>query len=448
MTVTNATNIGNASCAELLGEARKSYAQAHPLSRAAHTRAARSMPGGNTRSVLHFPPFPFYVERSEGCHIWDIDGHKRVDYLCEYTAGLCGHRHPVVLSAINEALERGWVNGAQHEIDGMFAAALCDRFPSLDRVRFCNSGTEANMMALTTSRAVTERPAIMAFNGGYHGGVLLFKGGPSIQNAPFETIMADYNDTEGTRNLLTENAGRLAAVILEPMLGSAGCIPAETGFLRMLREECTRHDIMLIFDEVMTSRLAPGGLQEMTGVTPDITTLGKYFGGGFSFGAFGGRADVIDRFDPDRPDALTHAGTFNNNPFTMHAGHAVVTQVYTPGRAATLHASGEVLRKRLQSVADRHAVPLVFSGVGSMICLHISDHPVASPSCGIHTPEAEAAKSLIRLELLARGFYFAPRGMIALSLPMTKAEHDQLIDAFDDTLHLLAANLTRLATAR
>ena len=435
----------NAGFAGRLAEARDAYAKAHPRSRAAHESAARALPGGNTRSVLHYPPFPFYVDHSDGCHIWDIDGHKRVDYLCEYTAGLAGHKHPAILEAIHAALERGWVNGAQHEIDGTFAAALCDRFPGIDRLRFCNSGTEANLMALTTARVVTGRPAIMACRGGYHGGVLLFKDGPSPQNAPFETMMAEYNDIEGTRALLSENADRLAAVILEPMLGSGGCIPADPPFLRMLREECTRHGIVLIFDEVMTSRLAPGGMQERTGVLPDLTTLGKYFGGGFSFGAFGGRADILDRFDPSRPGALMHAGTFNNNPFTMHAGHAVVSRVYTPDRAVALNADGDALRERLQAIARRHSVPLTFSGAGSMLCLHVARGPVRKPADSLRTPETEAAKSLIHLELLSRGYYFAQRGMMVLSLPMGQAEHDGLAQAFDEVIGALAGPLSGLA---
>jgi glutamate-1-semialdehyde 2,1-aminomutase len=257
--------------------------------------------------------------------------------------------------------------------------------------------------------------------------------------------MADYNDTEGTRAILSDNASRLAAVILEPMLGSGGCIPADAAFLRMLREECTRHGILLIFDEVMTSRLAPGGLQERMGVLPDLTTLGKYLGGGFSFGAFGGRADILDRYDPSRPGALMHAGTFNNNPFTMHAGHAMVTRVYTPDRAAALNADGDALRARLQAIALRHSVPLTLSGAGSMLCLHVARGPVCKPADAIGTPEAEDAKSLIHLEMLARGYYFAQRGMMVLSLPMTQVEHDGLAQAFDEVLGALAGPLSRLA---
>ena len=424
----------NATPAALLADSRHRYARARPLGRAAFARAARALPGGNTRSVLHFPPFPLFAARSEGCRVHDLDGHVAIDFVGEFTAGLCGHDDPTIRAAVEAALARGWVNGAQIEAEAQFAEALCARFPSLERVRFCNSGTEANLMALTTARVTTGRPAIMAFRGGYHGGVLLFKDGPSRQNAPFPTVMADYNDADGTRTLIAAHAAELAAIIVEPMLGSGGCIPADPAFLHMLRAESARHGIVLIFDEIMTSRLAPGGLQEVHGVLPDLTTLGKYLGGGFPFGAFGGRAEILDRYDPARPDALLHAGTFNNNPFTMNAGLATVTQVYTPDRARALNASGERLRARLQAVADARGMPLRFSGVGSMIGLHVAAGPVARVSDPRDDAVAQDVKSLIHLELLQRGIYVARRGMIVLSLPMTEREHDALAAALDAVL--------------
>lgn len=433
MTATNRT-LRNVSPASLLAESQERYATARPLSRAAFARATRSLPGGNTRSVLHFQPFPIFVARSEGCRVHDLDGHGCIDFLGEFTAGLCGHDNPIIRAEVEAALARGWVNGAQIEAEAQFAEALSQRFPSIERVRFCNSGTEANLMALTTARVVTGRPAIMAFRGGYHGGVLVFKDGPSRQNVPFQTIMGEFNDIERTRDSLVENAGALAAIIVEPMLGSGGCIPADPEFLRMLREESARHGILLIFDEIMTSRLAPGGLQESYGVVPDLTTLGKYLGGGFSFGAFGGRADLLDRFDPSRPDALMHAGTFNNNPFTMNAGLATVTRVYTADRARELNASGDSLRQRLQAIADKRRLPVQFSGIGSMICMHIASAPVSKISDSCAEPVANDVKGLVHLELLQKGVYTARRGMIVLSLPMTGREHDELASAFDSVL--------------
>ena len=437
--------LANTSLAEALAEAEARYAAARPRSQAAHVRATERLPGGNTRSVLHFAPFPLFAEASSGCRLRDLDGHEYVDFLCEFTAGLAGHDNPVLRAAISGVLERGWVNGALTEAEARLAEALCARFPSLERVRFCNSGTEANLLALTTARVVTGRPAIMAFGGGYHGGVLLFSDKPSPQNAPFETIMGRYNDAEQTRELIRAHADRLAAVIVEPMLGSAGCIPAEPSFLAMLREECSRAGIVLIFDEVMTSRLAPGGLQEDTGVLPDLTTMGKYIGGGLSFGAFGGRADVLDRFDSRRPDALMHAGTFNNNPFTMSAGVAMVTEVYPPDRATAFNAAGDRLRARLQAAADARALPVRMTGRGSMMCLHPSAGPVARPADVPQDSDTAAMRGLIHLGLIERGQYMARRGMIVLSLPMGQAEFDGFAAAVEELFDELGPHMVRLA---
>lgn len=173
------------------------------------------------------------------------------------------------------------------------------------------------MFAIQSARAATGRSAILTFEGGYHGGVLYFRKGGAPLNLPIPTVTATYNDADGAAQTIKAHAHELAAVIVEPMMGGGGCIPAERGFLVALRRACTEHNVILIFDEVMTSRLSTGGYQAMVGVTPDMTTLGKYLGGGMSFGAFGGRMDIMARFDPDRPDAWPHAGTFNNNVLSM-----------------------------------------------------------------------------------------------------------------------------------
>jgi len=273
-----------------LAEAERSYLDANPQSIARHEAAKTSMPGGNTRSVLHYAPCPLTVTRGAGCRIWSLDGDEYIDFLGEYSAGLYGHSNPAIVAAMKAALEAGVVLGAPNLHEARFAAELCARFPSLERVRFCNSGSEADLMALSLARAVTKRGKILAFEEAYHGGFLIFGHGGSPLNVPFPMVMGRYNDVAATRAQITAHGKDLAAVILEPMLGAGGCIPAAPGFLEMLREETARHGILLVFDEVITSRLSPGGLQKMLGVIPDLTTLGKYLGGGGSFGAFGGRA--------------------------------------------------------------------------------------------------------------------------------------------------------------
>jgi glutamate-1-semialdehyde 2,1-aminomutase len=312
--------------------------------------------------------------------------------------------------------------------EALFARAVCERF-GLQRVRFTNSGTEANLLAMSVARIFTRRKKVMVFNGGYHGAVFGFAGGGSPINVPFDYVVAPYNDIEQTRSLITDD---LALIILEPMIGSGGCIPASTEFLQMLRQETTRVGALLILDEVMTSRLAPGGLQSVTGVKPDLTTLGKYIGGGMSFGAFGGRREIMDLFDPRRADALPHAGTFNNNVLTMSAGLAGLTEVYTPEAAVALNARGDALRDRLNALCRAADAPLQFTGLGSMLAVHTMRGPVTSPEVAA---KADAKlKELFFFDMLAHGIWLARRGMMTLSLPIGDAECDALAGAVEEFL--------------
>jgi glutamate-1-semialdehyde 2,1-aminomutase len=318
----------NSDLQSALDEVRQAYTARNPKSLTRHHEACEAMPGGNTRTTLHNSPFPLTVVRGEGCRLWDADGHEYIDVLGEYTAGIYGHSHPVIRAAIDRALNHGWNYGGRNANEAKLAKLVADRMPSIDLVRFTNSGTEGNVMALAGARVYAQRKGrakatkVMVFHGGYHGGVLYFVSGGSPVNVPYEYIVAPYNDVEGTRALLAKHGEELFAVLLEPMQGSHGCLPGDLEFLRMVREETKTRGITMIFDEVMTSRLSPGGLQEKTGVIPDMTTLGKYIGGGMSFGAFGGRRDIMELFDPTKPDHLPHAGTFNNNALTMAAGAA------------------------------------------------------------------------------------------------------------------------------
>jgi len=410
-----------------LAEAVRGYLDANPQSAARHEAAKASMPGGNTRSVLHYAPCPLTVIRGAGCRIWSLDGGEYLDFLGEYSAGLYGHSNPAIVAAMTAALEAGVVLGAPNLHEAKFAAELCARFPSLERVRFCNSGSEADLMALSLARVVTKRGKILAFEEAYHGGFLIFGHGGSPLNVPFPMVMGRYNDIARTRAQIAEHAEDLAAVILEPMLGAGGCIPAAPGFLEMLREETARHGILLVFDEVITSRLSPGGLQAALGVTPDLTALGKYLGGGGSFGAFGGRADLMDRFDPARPDALFHAGTFNNDVLTMAAGHAGLTQVLSADVLEAVNARGETLRGALNGLFQEAGLGMTASGLGSILSIHFRPGPILRPED--LEGEDSRLKQVFHLAMLARGIYLSPRGMMALSLPMGDSETDALLDA-------------------
>jgi len=422
------------------------YVAANPKSRARFEAATAYMPGANTRSVLHYDPFPVALAEGEGARVVDLDGHTYLDFLGEYTAGLYGHSEPAIIDALKHVLDSGIVLGGPNRYEARLAELMVARFPALERVRFCNSGTEANTMCLSLARAITGRPALLAFSGGYHGGLFSFAGGAaSPMNAPFEVITAAYNDADGTRDLIAEHGERLAAVVLEPMLGGGGCIPAEPGFLSMLREETERRGIVLIFDEVMTSRLAPGGLHERFGVIPDLVAFGKYLGGGMSFGAFGGRAGLMDRLDPRRADALTHSGTFNNNVLSMAAGLAGLERVFSPERVERLNASGDRLRARLQTVADERDAPIRVMGLGSMLCLHPQHAAIRRPAD--HAGCRPEARKLLHLELLLRGFYLSRRGFMSLSLPLTEADHDALVSAFGEILDENAPLLAEPAPA-
>ena len=401
-------------------EAIQSHVARNPESLRLHEARTRVMPGGNTRSVLHVPPFPLTIVRAEGARIWDADGHEYLDFLGEYTAGLYGHSHPAIVAAIEAALADGIVLGGPNRYELELAEAIQARFPSIELLRFCNSGTEANLMAVSLARAVTGREKVLVFAGGYHGGVLAFAHGGSPINAPFDFVVGDYNDP-GAAALVTDD---VAAVLVEPMQGSGGVIPGDRAFLQALRDAATAHGALLIFDEVMTSRLSTGGLQQVLDITPDLTTLGKYIGGGLAFGAFGGRADLLGRFDPSRPDAFQHAGTFNNAVLTMAAGAAGLTRVYTADEVARLNALGDRLRDRLNAIdADFQA-----TGYGSMVGLHFTRAPIRRSS---DAPPAAEQRTLLHLHLLERGYSYARRGFVALSVPLGEDEVDGFAEAVE-----------------
>jgi glutamate-1-semialdehyde 2,1-aminomutase len=420
----------NIDLAAALAAAEERYREANPKSLRQHRAACAAMPGGNTRASIHVDPFPLTMARGEGARLWDLDGHEYADFLSEFTAGLYGHSHPAIRRALWTAIEGGVNFGANGAAEARLAAALCARFPSLELVRFTNSGTEANLLAVAAARAVSGRPKILVFAGGYHGGVFYFRGRGSPINAPFDYLVGRYNDLAAVEDLVRPHRDSLAAILVEPMQGSTGCIPAERPFLAGLRRLADETGAVLIFDEVMTSRLAPGGLQEAHGIRPDLTTLGKYLGGGMSFGAFGGRAALMERFDPRRPDAFQHPGTFNNNVLTMHAGLVGLTEIYTPERARVLNAFGDRLRERLNGVTRRRRLGMQFTGIGSMLSVHMTDAPIRSEE-DVLLGNA-ALRDLFYFDLVDAGIWFAKRGFFALSLALDEGDGDRLVAAVEE----------------
>ena len=426
----------NSDLQSALAAAKQAYIDRNPKSFARHQEACEAMPGGNTRTTLHNAPFPLTVVRGEGCRLWDADGHEYIDVLGEYTAGIYGHSHPVIRAAIDRALNHGWNYGGRNANEGKLAKLIADRMPSIDLVRFTNSGTEGNVMALAGARVFAQRNGrakatkVMVFHGGYHGGVLYFVSGGSPVNMPYEYIVAPYNDVEGTRALLAKHGEELFAVLLEPMQGSGGCLPGNLDFLQMVRSETKARGITMIFDEVMTSRLSPGGLQEKTGVIPDMTTLGKYIGGGMSFGAFGGRRDIMELFDPTKPDSLPHAGTFNNNVLTMAAGVAGYGEVYTPEAAKMLNDRGDKIRERLNAICRKAGVEFQFSGIGSMMTAHATTRPIRN-AIDLASSNQDA-KELFYFDMVAAGIWIARRGFVALNIMIGDAEGDRFVAAVEE----------------
>ena len=420
-----------------LAAAQQRYADTHPVSASWAARATEVLPGGNTRSVLHFDPFPFRVASAEGRYLTDVDGHRYLDLLGNYTAGLLGHSPEPVRTAVHTAIDGGWALGAVHPDEVRLAELIAERIPSIEQVRFTNSGTEANLMALALATTHTARSKVLVFDGGYHGGVITFGNAREV-NVPHDWIVSTYNDVGALDAIVAEHGQTIAAVLVEPLQGSAGCIPGDPAFIASLRRHCDETGALLIFDEVMTSRLAPGGAQEVLGVTPDLTTLGKYLAGGFSFGAFGGRRELMAAFDANAGGRLGHAGTFNNNVVSMAAGVATLAEVLTPEVLAATNARGERLRSELNATFARHDLAMSATGSGSLLNLHGTAGPVRSVA-DLATSD-DRWKALLFFDALDAGFHLARRGFIALSIEIT----DDDVEAFVSFVETWAATATTL----
>ncbi len=429
----------NTDLASAVADAETRFTTANAKSRARAETAKANMPGGNTRTVLHYSPFPLAFQSAEGCHVTDIDGHTYTDFLGEYTAGLYGHSNPKIIAALKQVLDGGVTLGGPNVYEAELARLMCERFPSVDLVRFCNSGTEANLFAMVTARMFTKRSHIMVMNGSYHGGVFYFGQHKPPINAPFPWVMGRYNDIEATLAQVEAHAHELAAIVVEPMMGGGGAIAADREFLQALRDAATKHGIVLIFDEVMSSRLSSGGMQKKLGITPDMTSFGKYLGGGMSFGAFGGRRDIMSHYDPYKAGSAPHAGTFNNNVLSMAAGIVGLRDIYTPAVAESFNATADAFRDRLNAIMKRHGLPMQTLGVGSILAMHFNGGTIKRPEDTWAKDKAGELRNaellkLLHLDMIELGQYFARRGMLALSLPIGAVELTAFESALDEFL--------------
>ena len=407
-------------------------------SRELFDRAQRVLPGGVNSPVRAFRAVggtPFFVAHAEGSRLTDVDGRSYIDYVCSWGPLILGHAHPAVLQAVQAAVERGWTYGAPCEAEVELAEAVRRRMPSLEMVRFVNSGTEATMAAVRLARAATGRDLIVKFAGCYHGhadGFLVKAGSgvatlglPDSPGVPAElarlTLTAPFNDARAVADLCRAHAGRIAAVIVEPYVGNAGFISPDSDFHPALRDLCDQYGALLIFDEVMTGfRVAAGGAQERLGVTPDLTTLGKVIGGGFPVGAYGGRAELMRRIAPEGP--VYQAGTLSGNPVAMAAGLATLGETNRPGFYEQLERRTARLMDGLKSVAGRHGVAVTLGHAGSMWGAYFTAGPVRNYA------DARTADTALFARwhsgALARGVFLAPSAFEAGFVSAAHSESD------------------------
>ena len=403
-------------------------------SRELYEQALQVMPGGVTRTSIYSEPYPIYAARGEGCRVWDVDGTRRLDLVVNYTALVAGHAHPAVVEAIREQAARGTSFAAPNPPEVALARELVERIASIEKIRFTNSGTEATMMALRLARAHTGRTKFAKVEGGYHGSHDLVQDPEVAGTLPDVgefAVVIPYNDAAGATAILDRHGAELAAVIVEPILGSGGMIPADPEYLRALRAACDRHGSLLIFDEVISFRVARGGAQELDGIRPDLTTLGKVIGGGLPVAAFGGRADVMELLDPRRPGFLPQAGTLNGHPLGMAAGVATLA-LLTPEVYAELDRRGERTREGLRALFAEHEIPAQVTGVSSLMQIHFTPEPVRS-SRDVQRTDARRRKEFV-LGLCNHGVLLNSRGMAALSTPVGEAEIDEFLEAVDTVL--------------
>lgn len=355
--------------------------------------AQQVIPGGVNSPVRAFTAVggePIYVEIAKGAYLYDADGNKLIDYINSWGPMILGHAHEPVVNAVIEKAQKGTSFGMPTEIETKIASLAVSMVPNVDKIRFVNSGTEACMSAVRLARGYTGKDKIIKFAGCYHGhsdsfliqagsGAVTFgtPNSPGVtQGTAKDTLLAKYNDLENVKHVITENKDEIACIILEPVAGNMGCIPPVKGFLEGLRNLCDEHDILLIFDEVMTGfRLAKGGVQELFNIKADIVTFGKVIGGGLPVGAFAARAEIMSHLAPEGP--VYQAGTLSGNPLAMAAGLAMLTELNNnPDIFTSLQEKTKYLHKGLDSVLSEAGITYTINRLGSMISVHFSETPV------------------------------------------------------------------------
>ena len=415
--------------------------------------AQNLMPGGVSSPVRAFKSVggqPIVFDRVKGAYIWDVDGNQYIDYVGTWGPAICGHAHPEVIGALHEALEKGTSFGAPSYLENVLAEMVIDAVPSIEMVRFVNSGTEACMAVLRLMRAFTNREKIIKFEGCYHGhaDMFLVKAGSGVatlglpdspgvpKSATSSTLTAPFNDLEAVKALFAENPDQIAGVILEPVVGNAGFITPDAGFLEGLRELTHEHGALLVFDEVMTGfRIAYGGAQEKFGITPDLTTMGKVIGGGLPVGAYGGRRDIMSMIAPAGP--VYQAGTLSGNPLAMTAGIKTLELLQKPGTYEYLERITKKLADGLLQVAQETGHAACGGHISAMFGLFFTSGPVHNYEDAKKSDTAKFGR--FHRGMLERGVYLAPSQFEAgfTSLAHTEEDIDKTIAIARDVLSSL-----------
>jgi glutamate-1-semialdehyde 2,1-aminomutase len=415
--------------------------------------AQNLMPGGVSSPVRAFKSVggqPIVFDRVKNSYIWDVDGNQYIDYVGTWGPAICGHAHPEVIAALHEALEKGTSFGAPSVLENLLAEMVIDAVPSIEMVRFVNSGTEACMAVLRLMRAFTNREKIIKFEGCYHGhaDMFLVKAGSGVatlglpdspgvpKSATSHTLTAPYNDLEAVKALFAQNRDEIAGVILEPVVGNAGFITPDAGFLEGLRELTHEHGALLVFDEVMTGfRIAYGGAQEKFGVTPDLTTLGKVIGGGLPVGAYGGRRDIMSMIAPAGP--VYQAGTLSGNPLAMTAGIKTLELLQRPGTYEYLEQITRQLADGLLQIAQDTGHPACGGNISAMFGLFFTSGPVHNYEDAKRSDMAKFGR--FHRGMLDRGVYLAPSQFEAgfTSLAHTEADIQETLTAAREVLSTL-----------
>ena len=430
---------------ECIDSIEERYRAGSSKSREYFERGLATMPGG-AKGAYFYAPYPLAMERGKGCYLYDLDGRQFVDFACHHTTQILGHKHPAVIQAIEKQMERGIALGAHAGVEAEIAEEMCRRVKSLERLRFCNSGTEATLHAVRLARGFSGRSKIAKFEGGYHGShdvvevsvappldkagpatapVSVSSAGGASPHAREEVVVLPYHDKASVERLLNENREELACVIFDPQ---AGIMTLNKDFVQFLREITRKLNVLLIFDEIVGFRVGWGGLQEAYSISPDLTTFGKLVGGGFPVGAFGGRADIMNLLDnTSGRTGFSQSGTFSAHPLAMVAGMATLEQL-TPEAFNRLNGLGERLFTGLRNLFRERGVDAQVVGLGSVFSIYFTDQEAVNYR-NIATADKDISHCIF-LSLLQQGYFLSHKlAMSSISLALDESHIDGLIDA-------------------